>query len=125
MILLLVLTLALGFAAMTAASCGHNTQGKPVIVGTQMSQSDAKRALIELQDARVLALKSVAAIYVTDPNNQTYIDAVRSIDRYDIEFRKYWGLAALAAETWDPIVFVQWYAAAQLAVNTMKSEVPR
>lgn len=122
---LLILTLALGGVGVSLASCSSIGPDGPVIVGTNISQKDAKRALIELQDARVLILKSVATIYMTDPQKPEYIEAVRSIDRLDAEFRKYWDLAALAADAWDPVLFLQQYTMALNAKKGMQWEVPK
>jgi len=123
-VLLLALTLG-GGAMLLSTSCSTGGPDGPVIVGTNISQHDAKRALLELQDARVLVLKSVAAIYMTDQGNPKYQAAVLAVDRVDQEFTAGWRLAALAADTWDPVLFLQRYSQALNALGRMKAEVPQ
>jgi len=123
MILLLVLTLVPGFAALTTTGCAHRADGKPVIVGTQMSQSDAKRALIAIQDTRTAELKAMAAIYVAAPNSPRVQAAARAVDAMDKQIQEYWAIAAKACDEWDVQTFLVWYYRARGQLDSMSAEV--
>lgn len=119
---MLALVLLVAFGSNSCQTLGIG-DGKPVVVDSSISQQNAKRALIELQDARTLLLKSMATIYMAAPHDANVIDAVRAVDRYDAKFREAWQLAALAADSWNSVLFSLRYSEARDQVELMKVEV--
>lgn len=110
---------------LVSSACGTFGGDKPITVNSTITQANAKRALIELQDARTLVLKSMATIYMTSPNDPNVIASVRAVDRYDAKFREAWQLAALAADAWSPDLFSLRYGEAHAQVDAMKAEVAK
>lgn len=117
-ILLLCLALSSGVAL---TGCAHNSAGEPIVVNSSITQRDAKRALIQVQDARVAALKVMAAVYVARPNDPRIVEAAKLCERYDNLFRKEWAAAAQAVDAWAVEIFLLHYGQTRAAVDAIQS----
>lgn len=126
---LLVVTLAAGSAGIALSGCSYFKSDGPsladVLDAAKITQPEAKKALIKIQDARTAALKAFAIVYVTAPKNDKLNAAKETIEYLDDDFRKHWGKAALAVDNWSPSVFVREYTITQQRVAAMKSATPK
>lgn len=126
---LLVLTLVLGGAGIAMSSCASGggsgqTLGDMIDAAT-ITQSQARTLLIQVQDARVAVLKSVAAAYLAAPNDPRVIELANDVNTIDVRFSAAWRIAARAVDEWSPTAFVAAYNDALYEVETMKREAQR
>jgi len=121
-IIILVVLCFAGGAVLIATSCTTNASG-PVIIGTEMSQTDARRAMTALLDTRTAVLKAMAEAVTARPNDRAVISAAMAVDRADKAAKPYIDAATAAVDDWSVAAFLAAYNRASTQVETMKARV--